>query len=457
MQDNNRYNELANKGWDKMSQILDKEMPVKKRKVRFGFIIILLALASIVGGIGYSGYFQDLQTTPKANPKVPADSSIIANSIDSEAKEPTSIVSLNNPEEERRIEVNSEGIPKDRSNIGPQSDSKLKDTDTEVRQVNQIAESDSMGEIFETNTPVTKSSSNTKNENQDLIESFKEKNLAAAAIDDVITDDNIHQFGQLAEISYLDPLKLAVIDNVERHIDNNKNFKLIKNPKALSLYVEAAYIFPVKSYTYGPSLGIGLAKEISRKLSFEAGLRFAMLQYNDDFTSLNRSEFLDAGAGPELSDPTYVPDVVNTSEDLFTQDNQVKSEYFDFVSGKIQNLRYLGIPLGIRYKIQRRHQIGIGMTYDYLIGASNQKIFGVSANSELSLSNDLDSNAFFKYNIFTRHNFLVSGSYSYQIARRFKLYSHFNHSLNSVIKTENKTAMNKRTQLAIGLRYQLDM
>jgi len=435
--------EFLNQSWANMSTILDKEMPVKKRKRRFAWLWLsgLLVLTLVVFAYLNNPFNEEKVIVPINNKKT----------IESE-KPKTKIV------DHQLIDLKKESVQK----TPISTSTKSTDTPNSVNVINAIknltlanpSEStksiiDSEAGIFvdgsrlpiKTNRPDNSLNKSTRNLNRSI------ENKSKLNIENTLNNQKF-----TANFSPIPTLNFSPFYNQDLSL-SFPTFPL-KNKGSWHLGIYAGKTFPkLGSFRSG----LHVQKVFNRKWAIYFGLGYARRVTK---ISSNGDQALNADASsnnlpigiPEMEDTLTGP---STNQDPFG--TTFDPEFTATTSIAYQNFHYFEFPILVQYQLHRRWSLELGGQLSRLYGYRYTNLSDGSSTFTTDLSfSTLDmvrSSGSINSDIAT-WDFAALGGTAFQLSPRFHIYSTYRIGLNNYLNNAtDPTNQKKWRQIEFGVRY----
>ncbi|MGK0389406.1 MAG: hypothetical protein ACI94Y_002146 [Maribacter sp.] len=340
MSDKNIYNEdFINKGWQDMSAILDKEMPVKKKK-RF-FILFSFGLLSVIA-LG-------LTLVPMRNSEIGLDEIIAVQPVVNQ------LIDINDNSEkiaDLNEKINSDVLVdkyektsalKTHSTIEKQNNTTLIDLskNSYSNNRNDIVTSINKVDINENNLSIKEELLTTP-----IIKNESSIN-ANPSITSIVENESLI-INQRSLINYLDPIALnfPLLENDK--VEEIKKIPNHFNPKKWNFGIEAGFVFQNKN-ELGGKIGFVATRHINKKWALHTGL-----EYNAHFINYGVAESAEAF---EVAD-----DQLNNGDNIIEMGNY-EALYLNNPT-KITS-HHLRIPILVAYRFHPSLEVNAGIVNDF--------------------------------------------------------------------------------------------
>jgi hypothetical protein len=469
----NKYNKLADKGWNNMESILDREMPVKSDRRWLVFFLLSAFL------IGASGWYL-LSRSPESDGDQLANTGELKTRLEEDEKR-TDLVSKSIASQEVENLFESISLPT-KDVIGQDVGSKLaKNKGQNVRSSTTSQKSKLEVGILNGNETDFEASAVLVERETQFITGTKEspigmRNNESEGALDLSKVSDIKKADFKEKRSEDDQLRMEVghrfnnkvaaigtrdIKNVEfgvqfESIDEQLNIYKVRQPLYASLY--GGYSLPLASQISGPYAGFEVGKNFTRRWIWSANIGFNVATNNirRSFSQQDASEVFsptEIQSDPNLDAPDSEVLVVGVTNGGVSLNEQ----YYDLVAERLGRLFYMDLGLGARYSVSQRNQVGVGLNYSYLVSSVTDYIsLSEFANSLAWRNGGLRRDVLIQENLINRHNLSLMGTYQYQVTKRLNLHLRFNLGLNQIIKVQEVSDYrNRLNYLGIGLGYKL--
>ncbi len=487
MQDKD-YNKLSEKGWDQMKGILDKEMPVRRRRFPI-FIFIGLLFIMTLGGLGYSLSNSSQQSEPEIQ-KVNSSASSYA-SVDQENKQASAESSLDHSEGEK-LKFTQTLAASDEAEAG---DSNSNLPDPKEKDLNPaIDNTNAANSILTVKTISSKSSKpsavNPLDANSlNFSDRYKEKSIDPTSTQSS-SISNINAFRLEENVNTLtggDKIKKGDTGKVYKKLEipgvirlggieilnlDGKSETPLQAPVMVDevnyrnwgLLASIQYDFPLSSSIYGVELGLAAERFINRRWSLDAGITYANYRYNNQFyqSGLLRGT-LENDLLADANTETPEQDVPNNFQDgeqvVLDEQQYVKSELLEGIVESTRSMSFVSIPLHINYRLRPHVLLTTGVKYSYLANAGNTG-FTVDENSGFLLNTQgeisFQAGELYSSGVFNKHFLSYSGSFTYLINGRMGINLELQANGSDLLRSKSPNFKNNTiSSIGLGLNYRL--
>ena len=445
MQDN-KYSDLANKGWQEMEAVLDKEMPVRKRRLIPFLLLLGLISASVVTGMVYSKNHRPKMEQQPSEQKLPT-----INTADVIASDITNEVVITGSKQDKDSQDDSS-----KKSVAERVLNRSKQDVIDVA-INNTTDHFEAAKYSNINSVVNRNDDSGRNSINDsaVFETSLRSPEANSSEGDVFhkrfEKNSIVQMRlKLDKITFL-PLnsEIEFINNANNHLlEIGLPLTISKNMMPFKFNFIAGINVPVYGKMSGLELGFGTSKELSRRWSIASAVLFTTSRFKYgqslvEYASNNTADVPITTAGEEASDPS--------GGDLFEENGVLAPSLFDQAVKGVNRLDYINVPLLIRYRVAMRHQLGIGGQYAYLLSSSNILI---QQNPELLLGADRTEKSISK-KVLNAQSVSLAANYNFLINKRFEIATKLNYGFSPIFNTTDRLEKNRIFNLTLSLRYNL--
>lgn len=383
--DSENYDQLMNKGWLSMSEILEVELPQKKKRrlgIYFWLCIIFLALSSTFYLITNqsNNSLNKLETAKSVNKQIALTlDAKKSNDKIKQQKNDRQIVNINKP-----IITKNKNYTSIKSNI-------------------IIGNSDFVGKKYNNIDDNTKNI----NELENIIEIQNRKIEVESNEKNEQVNESNRLFVNESDIQYISNLKFL---NYENSLDLERKFDPIKKVKNNHFIAEAGVNYPFSTKFFGVQAGFLYNFELFKKWNIYSGINYNY-QFSP-FQPIKNYSFAEI-------EPT-----LNTSSEIVINDIKI-------------NYHQIRVPIGASYQFYKKWSItgGISMIYErpiltyqntnYLIGADMINITSSSYPKVNSFSMSFDAGVSYRLNkLFALKTGLMY--YSFPFSNSALFYTHKN-------------------------------
>lgn len=425
--------DIINRGWGEMSNLLDKAMPIGSTNSLFGrkrvaFLLLLFLFISI-GGFFYIFNYSKLK---KEHNEVIQKESIVNSSINSFA----AIDNANsNGNANNNDNVNSNDDRNNQSFI--QSEDKIVEPKNETKQVRTINRPN--------NSDLVSRTSQRSSIKQNLVtvnkSIFKQGELAGNLKSNNITSLVDFHKREDIQITRLEALIIPKLENtyVLSYSDKIKPVLLFKNMRKC----------------FGKALSFdlrGISEDFRSFGGIEGGFQYQIKMSNNigvgigvDFSYFRKQGMNNAFFTNVLNHPDYDgsneldkirPLGVNTR---YKEEFNLTTRNPYTMSGFINELYYIGIPIGVFYN-KNKFEIAFGLKIAYMLKGTN-----FTANKNLIGGQNYviySPAAFYNSNVYSRFDYSTYLAFDYSISRNIAITSKFNYSFSRIINSPKDQIQN---------------
>lgn len=475
------YKKLADKGWNNMASVLDKEMPVRSDN-RWLILLLFLGLISLGSGGIYL-----LSRSPETDVTSKGDIAVVGN----EVEEKTEIAELLNEENAMQGSQASKGsavltekerkTDKDKLLESPlDTEGKYKKVGSLTKEVASTANEESgegtrasyenkggategrdayvAGKSGDAHLGLSEIEDSSNSKGDEMIASSKAE--PSQGLEEVSDTEASRSQGGSYQVKDITKQEIGTLVFEKSTPTMGSNLTTIekKYPIYISLY--GGYSLPLASRISGPFAGVEVGKNISPRWSWSSRLGINAATNNlgqsfnkeDDASALQPSEM-------ETDPNTTTPDEQVLVNEMSNGEVTLHEEYYNLVIERLGRLYYLDLGLNASYAISPKSQVGAGLTYSYLFSSKTDYISLSEFVNTLAESNGgLRQDVLLQTNLVNRHNFSVMGTYRYQISERFAMSLRMNFGLNQILKVnEVSDYRNSLNYLGLAFDYKLKM
>ncbi len=380
----NNQNDFENQGWHAMLQTLDREMPVKKKRRVFLWLVFFIGLtAALGGGFWYSNTYNPVKTLDKTMSKPIVDVQVSKNT------EGGRIIDFNQENKNNNIKV-------EQNNTNRLNLNKINKT----AQNNIVQNNDNDLVVIENKLTI---------DNRNDINSIKLLNKIKIASLSIKQDSSELKY----VYSYLHPFVCLAVNTA---IINNK-ILVSKTRFGITTGIHTEKGQKIDGF----QTGLAVSKLLNRHWSLGAGLNFRQTQTIGDSISYFRKEYLASA----------------TSSSNLQSGKPIS----------LDKLYYLELPLTIQYHFKKKFAFSTGLKTSYLVGQSVKEngtsVYFVKSSFTSQNSYDLLNKVNTKTLRLNRWDISLMGGFSYLPTKNIQLGLRYDLGLTNIINRTNWSAYNR--------------
>jgi flagellar basal body-associated protein FliL len=472
MLDNYNNSKLIDQGWEKMSGLLDRDMPVEKKERRLLWILLVPALFLIVTAIGLGVYSllnsneQPISVEEKYVPmvNVELDEPTPSNETEALSEEITEAQLIVEVDQSNQLTFNdissasvkeSPGLKQSvnretsRNNI---NDQKVKTRD-ESPFVNQVQPAQLITNINERNTEISEPNQHDQKNNTltntDLPRTIETESIVLPIQSDLAAGTKAVEFLN-SPVQFLSRSKNELPKLPAFAFEPMiKPVQLASNKVGVSLGLRASFnsSLGLQGIGVGPEARFSLSKNLNGYvgLLYENQKKDGLLNFNSREDALGQSNVTTPVAffNDLQGDP-----LAAVSAQASYQDIQSLSNSF----------HYLHLPIGIEYMVGRAFSLYGGVRFSRMLSAPSKYqiavVQGDLASQDLERLDGFSNNALFSNDLVRKNDISATLGASLYLGRRWALTAEYNHGILPIIGIDDTDGSNAFNRIfSVGLSY----